>query len=592
MMKTTYKFIFLISSVIVSLSAVAQTNRSDSAMNRQVLLEREYNPTLQGASKVNTTPSIYTPVIKGKEFNFISTTPQVKVDNSQIGSAQSGDIRTNIDYSKKRGYLNFAAGTHGNLDGAAGVRIVNATNDRLDLFGTYGATSGTVDFIDGNKYIYKDAKAKYSALDINLKYQHTFEPSVLTLGGSFYNTSYNYYGNTFLTPEISAFPYDITSKQNVDVFSFNAGLKSSDNNQGELKYNATVNYQNFKSKYGIAPEEKGPKGGQFDLGLEFGAAFDSDKLIGIKASLMNQTYSNKDDFYLGDTAYHSFSNVTATPYFKMEGDSWNIDLGLNASALFDVKNKLHVSPNIKAEARIYDVNVLYGEVTGGVNNNTFLDILQENRYVNYMGRVHYSKTLFDAKVGFKSGVISGFEFDLFAGYKKTDDDHLYIATTSYNALAPTDPSWGNVGTPIYADISTGHIGGALKTTLIPATDLSAKITGFFYDVKNSDFDKAFGRPAFTAQLNADVRPIDKLTLSLNYLYAGGRKALSHSLVVGEQSIVSMKDINELNLRAEYQIMDWISVNVRLNNVFSQKYELQYGYPLQTFNALGGVAFKF
>ena len=185
------------------------------------------------------------------------------------------------------------------------------------------------------------------------------------------------------------------------------------------------------------------------------------------------------------------------------------------------------------------------------------------------------------------------EFDLFAGYKKTDKDHLYIY--GYTNL------WANISNALYADVSTGHIGGALKTSLIPCTDLTAKITGYFYDVKyvngyiNSVGDpisekKAWGRPAFTAEFNADVKPIDKVTLSLNYIYGGGRK--TYAMTSLANAVVSMKDINELNFRGEYQITDWISVNARLNNILFQKYELQYGYPTQGFNILGGVSLNF
>lgn len=591
-MKTVYKSIFVIGLGIVSLTAFAQ---KDSTFTRQVLLERDYNPTMQEASKINTLPSIYTPAVKAKEFKFVSSAPQAKLSNNQLGSAEPGDIKTHVDFSKKRGYINLAGGTHSNLEGAAGVRIINTSSDRLDLFGAHSSTSGTVDYIDGDKYTTKDAKAKYSASNINLKYQHMFEPSILSFDASFFNTAYNYYGNSFIPNTSSAsFPFDITSKQNVNVFSIGAGLKSSINNKGELKYDGDVRYQNFKSKYGPLTEKDAPKGDQLDINLNLYAELGADKFIGIKGSVMNQSFSN-DPVSTPEhiEPFHYFTNITGTPYIKFQGESWNVDLGVNASALFDIKNKIHFSPNIKAEVRLYDVNVFYAGVTGGVNNNTYLDILQENRYTNSISRIDYSKTLYDIKAGFKSGVVNGLEFDLFAGYKKTDKDHLYI-------FGQTN-TWANVSDALYADVSTGHIGGSLKTSLIPYTDLSAKITGYFYDVKyvNGYINpvgepisekKAWGRPTFTAELNADVKPIDKVTLSLNYLYAGGRK--TYAMTSLGNSSVSMKDINELNFRGEYQITDWVSVNARLNNILFQKYELQYGYPMQGFNVLGGVSFKF
>ena len=104
--------------------------------------------------------------------------------------------------------------------------------------------------------------------------------------------------------------------------------------------------------------------------------------------------------------------------------------------------------------------------------------------------------------------------------------------------------------------------------------------------------KPWGRPTFTAEFNADVNPINNLTLSVNYLYAGGRKALASNASTAAWTIANMKDINELNFRAEYKINEYIAVNGRLNNVLFQKYELQYGYPLQGFNFMAGVSLKF
>ncbi|MBF0648888.1 hypothetical protein IR083_08650 [Dysgonomonas sp. GY75] len=623
-MKTLYKSVFVIALGIISLTATAQ---KDSTLIRQVLLERDYNPTLQDASKVNTQPSIYSPVIKAKELKFVSTVPQITLTNNKLGSAAPSDINTGVDYSKKRGYLILGAGNNSNLEGAFGYRLVNGDRDRLDISATHSSTSANVDYINADPYTMDEAKAKYSASKVNLKYQHMFDPSVLWFDASFYNTSYNYYGNPFIPNApypygygsgygsgynpydsyIATYPFDMDSRQNVDVFIIGAGLKSSDKNEGILKYKGGVRYQNFKSKYGIFTSEKGSKGGQLDLDADFYTEFGSDRSIGVKGFIMNQSFSSKNEII--ENAFHDFTNITATPYIKFQGGNWNADLGVNVSGMFDTKTKFMASPNVKAAIHINDVNTFYGEVTGGVNNNTYLEILQENRYVNPIARVEYSKTLFDARLGFKSGVISGFEFDIFAGYKKTDKDHLYIAQSPYDLLVgvsyPSDMKiWGNVGTPLYANIGTGHVGGLLKTKLIPYTDLSAKVTAYFYDVKYANGNvtlidkdlysekKAWGRPTFTAELNAEIKPIDKLTFSLNYVYAGGRKTVYSNYMIPVQEVIKMKDINELNFRGEYQVTDWLSVNARVNNLLFQKYELQYGYALQGFNVLGGLSFKF
>lgn len=597
-MKTIYKSILAIGLGIISLTASAQ---KDSTLIRQVLLERDYNPTLQDASKINTTPNIYSPAIPQKDIKYVSNTPQITLSNNQLGASAPGDIKTNVDFSKKRGYLLLSGGTHGNLDGALGYRIVDSSSDQLDLFGSYLSSSGDIKYIDGNKYLYEDMKAKYSNANINLKYQHSFDLSILSIGAGYQNLGYNYYGNSFFEKSWSGAPYDFSSKQSVNVFDFGIGLRSGNNYDGELNYIGKIGFKHFSNKYGYLRSLDGVSGEQLDLGVDVFKEWDSDKTIGLDASIMYQSFG-KEDWFDNDDVFHNYFNVQGAPYLKLEGENWDVKLGANVNFLFDVKTAFSIAPNIKANIRVNDVNKFYAEIGGGVNNNTFLDILQENRYVNQFSRVEYSKTIYDVKLGFTSGVVSGFEFDIFAGHKKTNKDHLYF----YNPTGNIEGSWSLVGTPLYANISTGHIGGQLKTKLIPYTDLSAKITGYFYNVKYRDGHvtmidpellsekKAWGRPTFTAELNADVKPIDKLTLSVNYMYAGGRKAASANYHTGALAVTpsKMKDINELNFKGEYQITDWLSVNARLNNILYQRYELYYGYPLQEFNILGGVSLKF
>lgn len=616
-MKKFYKYIFIVSAII-PFAANAQQSAKDTILNRQVMLERDYNPTLQDASKINTLPSIYEPTIIQSNAKYQEKSPQILLNKNLLGKVSSGDINTDVDYSQKRGYLMLGAGTNSNLEGAVGYQLVDAPNDVLNIFATHSSTSGDVDYATKD-FSDTKAKAKYSDSKINLDYKHTFEPSILSFGAYYRNLNYNYYGNPFWGKTISSIPhaYDMEKRQGVNIFSFSAGLKSKEDNDGILKYDVNAGYTYFKNKY--EPEfeldnyKDGAKGGQIDLNANFFTAFDTDKTVGVKGKIMNQSITEPkftEKFF--DDTYHSLTNIEATPYFGITGDNWNISLGVNVGYALDVKNKFVFSPEINMSTTLAEKNKLYLSITGGVNENTFMQILDENRYVNQMARVGYSRTPYDINVGFNSGALTGFEFSIFGGYKQTKDDHLYMAmagafrTSGDPGLQYFAYKWGNLSTPLYADVSTGHVGGLIKTSLIPRTDLSAKLTGYFYDVKYvsgymptyiNDIPtekKAWGKPTFSAELNADINILPELTISLNYIYAGGRKAYIGNMRYESPTLgsVSMKDISELNIRAEYKVLDWLSIYARANNVLNQKYELIHGYTLQGFNALGGLSFKF
>lgn len=600
-MKTIYKSILLFSFTAVSLSVGAQTAQQDTVLNKQVILQREYSPAINEASRINATPSIFEPSIPQKNLSFEQNAPRLAINNNRLGDSKAGNIMTDVEYSKKRGYFQLGAGNYMNIDGALGYRIVNSERDRLNFYGTYNSTSGDIkyaeDKIDGEKLRYDEAKAKFNDLKLNLNYQHAFDPSILSIDASYRNLGYNYYGNPFITnsqfDKLENNLPNLGKKQSVSVIGFGAGIKSREDNQSGINYDGKVSYSYFKNKYGMLIDNDGMKGGQLNMQLDMNTEFDSDKWLGIDLYVMNQSVSNALDD-------NNLTNIHLTPYIKFEGSTWKAKLGVKAGMAFDKKNSFIVAPDLYASLKLGEFNSLYASITGGVNENTFLQILEENRFVNPSNRVGYSKTVYDAELGFRLGAFTGFEFDIFAGYKQTNRDHLYITNAPYYAFS--DPhsvapqTWGNVSDVAYANLGTGKIGALLKTNLIPQTNVWARATVYAYNVKYkggnlSNFPaqkKAWGLPTATAELHVDVKDvaIPNLTLSMDYTLELGRKAYF------EGKSISMKNVNELNFKADYKVLDWISVNARINNVLSQKYERIHGYTHQGINFMGGVSLKF
>lgn len=608
-MNTLYKSILILGLGLVTVTVSAQKKKDkEDDLTRQVMLERDYNPTLDEATKINTAPNIFTPSIKpASSVKFLDKAPNLTIGATKLGKVASGDIRTDVPFNKERFYLNFGAGSYGNIDGAIGVRAVDTQTDKLDIMGVYSGMSGDIDYAHTNQVL-KKSKAKFADLNIGAKYQHSFEPSVLTIGGGYQNLGYNYYGNTFfVAPDSKLENFDITSKQKIDVINFGVGLKSSDNNEGELKYDARIAYTNFAAKYGASPMiDKGPRGGIIDADVDLYTKL-GDGNLGFVVSALNQSFTSKDKYTDVPDLFHGYTNLGISPYYKMEDTGWDLTLGVNLNYVNDTKNKFVFAPNLLGQIHINEVNTLYAGITGGVNDNTFMDILQENRFVSMSSRVMYSRTPFDVKVGFKSGVIPNFEFDIFGGYKQVKDDHLYVSRVIFDNSG-TYTTWGNQFMPVYDKVSTGHFGALVSTKLIPMTTLSAKAVGYFYNVK--DQDKAWGKPTFTAEVTADIQPIDNLTLSLSYLLMAGRKgahmtlgrdfsSLSSELITENPNpssihsyTPSMKDINEFNVRAEYQIVKQLSIHARVNNLFNQNYEQYLGYTMQGLNVVGGFNVKF
>lgn len=582
-MKTTYKILLTAISSTIFLSANAQnTATKDTTMNRQILLEREYNPTLQDASKINTLPAIHEPIIKNANIQYETKHPNMVIQAFPVGDTGAGDINTNIDFSKKRGYLTLGAGNYSNIISSLGYKIIDSENDQLDVFVRHYSTNGNIKYAD-KEFGLDKVKAKYMNSLVKAKYLHNFEYLKWYLTANYQNTNFNYYGNPFGSEN-----YNFDKKQALNTFGVETGIQSNDNN--EFIYDGFISFNNFSTKVGPTIEEKGPKGNIINAKLDIATPMGSDNLIGIRLGIINQNFSDIKYVTNKDLMFHNFTKLQFNPYYKVEGDNFLASLGVNINYAIDNKNKLAIAPDINLSWQFADKTSFYLNTTGGINNNDFLSIMQENRYVSLSEeKVRYSHTIIDGSLGIKSGIAEGFEFDIFAGYKHTKDEHLYVRyklPISYGSHV-----FGNTTAPDYYNLGTGHFGGLIKTTLIPYTDLSAKAVVYFYDVKSKTEDldidyKAWNLPTFTFNLRADITPINNLTISASYNLATGRKTLL------KDQVKSMKNISELNFRGEYRFTDWLSAFAQVNNALNQKYDTWYGYTHQGFNVMGGVSLKF
>jgi len=564
----------------------AQTAVKDTTLNRHVNLEREYTPTIKDASKINTLPALHDPVKKQYNIKFENAAPSVNIDSYSVGDTGSGDINTTVDYSKHRGYFTFGAGMYTNLEGALGYRVVDSEKDQLDIFATHSFTDARVKYLQKNSPLDK-VKAKDMENMVKLRYSHTFEPLTWYLSGSFVNDQYNYYGNPYIfsTSAGTTFPEEnLEKKQSSSLFEIETGIKSKEESD-KLIYSGSLRYNRFTSKYGPDMIYDGAKANLVDARVNLAFPFMNEFRAGVKGGIFHQSVSDVDFAPEGTEPFHSLTSVNANPYLSIEGDNYKISVGANLAQALDYNDKTQISPTADIFWNFEEKSVFYLTLDGGINNNSLVDIYRENKYVSPASRIEISQTPYNAQVGIKSGVVDGFEFDIFGGYKYTKNEHLYLPSQT--------ASWGNVSDALYANLGTGHFGGALKTRLIPYTDLSLKAVGYFYNVKDyvtpdisPSEKKAWGKPSLTFDFNADFSFIDNLILTANYSFEGGRKTYLNS------ESVKMDAINELSFKANYQIFDWLSVYGKANNILNQKYERYYGYTLQGINVLVGVNLKF
>ena len=611
-MKTIYNIkalcvMALLGSVATASAQEDKTKEKD--LNREMTLEREYDPTVQDASKVNTLPVIKEPVVKKMPIDYATFTAPADPEK-EISLLPSGNIMTDILYNKRRGYFNFGGGTYLNLNGDLGYHILSTDKDKLNIWFSHRSTNGKVKYIQDVPEGYEKVKAKLNDNLGGLNFKHVFRRATLDMGLKYGYSAYNYYGLP-ISGSASNMPaagyIDLADRETNQVdqtIQGRIGVQSAEN--APFGYNIGLDYTNFSHKYGESQDHDGVKENTFALGFDFFAPFNGNQQIGLAGDMKYYNYSlpAEEPYKTGTneppytfSTYENHFNALLNPYYKITGDNWNFKLGAKAMMVSGLEYwdnaKFYASPDIAADVTVADKTMLYAKIGGELRDNSMYDITQLNRYADPVHATTPSFDWLDAKLGIQSGVASGFWFDIFGGYQATSNDYFFIAYNYYNANEQNKFNYIEMRDDIAS--KRLYVGADLRYSYQQIIDLRLKGVynnwkmnlgdGYVGGEVNAEIDP-IGKPEMELTAGITVRPIEQISASLDYNLATGRKAEVFGITH------KMKNINELNLTGTYTLNDTFGLYLKMNNVLFQKYELYYGYPMQSFSAMIGVNINF
>ena len=615
--------------LLSSCLAIAHAQTQDEKLTREMTLEREYDPTVQDANKVNRLPELKEPEVTRRTIEYSPFTIPANPEK-HIYILPSGDIMTEIPVNQRRGYLHLGGGMLMNLSGDFGYHFINNEKDKLNFYLSHrsanrnvkyvesatpsisGTNLNSTDYIDYRSFnVNQQQKAKFNDNLVGIDYKHYFAPAVLRLGGNFEYDAFNYYGLPFglynsLPVEVTDSLADRSTNQVNQSINAYAGIQSKED--AGVGYHLDFDFLRFDQKYGVFLKTiDGLVENKYTIraGLSFPVG-SGNKRLGLDAKMV--MFNMKVPFSTNpiDFTTVNYVDVMATPYFQMSGDNWKAKLGVNIMYVDDnlITNTYgdwFVAPNVSLEAEVSDQTVFYVDATSaGVQPNDPYQLSKQNRYIV----LHYptaSKTWLDGIVGIRSGIVPGFWFDLFAGYSKTNYDAFFVPIQYPipEALGyVTNPPAGFVSyyNVIWANSARFKAGASLKYMYRKWVDFS--LSGVYNTWSfgppilmdgPSDFyknAKAYGRPAVEINADLTVKPLEPLTISLNYYLGADR----YTFFAGRQ--FKLNNLHDLTFKASWNFNETFGAYLKLNNLLFQQQELWYGYPLQGFNAMAGVNLNF
>ena len=561
----------------------------DSLINRELTLEKEYNPTIHDAVKISQLPELREPQAPESPVEFAYYENPYQVQSKPFPLSPQAYL-THLNYSKYRGYLTGGLSSLIDIDGDIGYRILNSTQEQSNIFFSHRSSRCDV------SYLQENGRQKFKINDNwgGLDYRQDYGAVKFLADTKYTYSGFNYYGLS-IPYFMSGFQPDKNTNQINGLFEAHASVSSE--KTYPLNYKINVGYTNFRQKYGNTLWESGSGENRVLIDGDVRKIINSTKRIGLSGSIKTYSYTTTLFKLLNDgtTNYWTFS---LNPYIYWESSNWNFLLGAKMEVEVGGLGKIIASPVIRFNYYQDQVFMFYLLADGGRKDNSQYNLFYENRYVDPLIRVMDSRSPLDATAGIKFTPLSTASVGIFTGYTIMKDEHFFYSNAGAKNNFGESASMlaGNWITPSYEDANTFKLGGDLKYAFQNVFELNLKGTYYHRAIMkkypNDGFlHGAWNKPDFEMNLNAAYYyPELPLRFDLSYLGAYGRKAAGESRLFG--TILKMNDINDLSVKGTYSFTPDFSCYVSLNNLLFSKYDFWWGYPTQSFNIMGGINILF
>ena len=614
--------------------------QSDSALNRSVTVERDFQPVIQAAGKVSTHPAVMETSIEPAPIEYSEFTADI---NPGTAFHPLLSQPTRFEPGKKyHGYIRGAIG-HPNTLFDFGYHLDDGKKSILDVYAHHKAQWG-IDALSRTK--------------LGLEFTHTFSACNLYFGVNGGNIYYHKYGHWYDYAGSAAAPgadfgmweknktayalrAPLTAMDKTSLWTAEAYVGIKANAKNDVQYRVQTGYNLF-SKPEAVSEHQIRTHADFDWHSEahhVGAVFNMQnnflQLSGNLASVIPANF------------YNARHNFRIEPYYAYEGKRFRLHAGVNLDLnVGRGKNSLSASenvsfapsPHIRMEAQIAKQWLtLYADAQGNHGLGTLQAFMEANRYrvihAGIISRHPASHTPVDGELGFHIRPHRDLLIQLHGGYMLQLNTMTLIAVSNNAVYQPgvlDVPMTAGDFSYTYSDYGRGKVGGQINYHYRDIVRINLNGDYFFWSALRHEangYQYNAPCPELTSLLgNTSKAVYDRAAWKIDFRIDG--KIDKHWSVYSDNHFVGsrlalatdgehvLKPVVALNLGAEYNM--WVgkkrsaisrqqseggmalrpepkpnlTLFVQLNNWLHRKNEIYYGYREQGINCLIGATFRF
>ncbi len=581
------KKIYMAALMAVSLGASAQT------LNKEIVIEREIDPTLRAVSRLNNYPVLLQPEVSRPAISFSDMTTSVDIPGmlATLGPASAADA---IAISPYRGYAVIGYFPTFNLGASAGYRIIEKPRTSLGIKMQYdgmaykwhpvigdnpngdnlerNTVSAGIDF----SHIFRKA----GRLDINMDYTYN------SLNRPWQSTGSTYRANAFNVEAVwSARKHDMIYFISGEFhnFGFNNIEHTPDLNVSpNLKKSTSQRIVSFKggTSYFITPNSSiaGLASVDFVGYNHFNRLLFSDGLPESASSGLPMLIGGK-----GKT----IGLITLQPSYRYHTHSFTTNIGVRAQITANSGKTFHIAPDISLSYRPFKALQADIRLSGGEKINRFQHLFNINPYMSPSIAYDLSHCPILGDASIEVGPFRGISLKLFGGYSAANDWLM----PKLHMVPGSDIVSGNLVTFDAVNLTAWHYGAALGFKVGKIIEGEVEYTrspGTYSHSYYLGYDRATG----VLNVKLASHPTSRLTVDAGFEMRTGR---SLAWGLGENtgdSMINLDNSNNLRLGANYAVFDWLSVYAQVENILGNDADDIWLARRQGVHGLIGASVKF
>jgi hypothetical protein len=579
-MKIKFQFVLFLS--IFAVGQLVAQKKDENIGTEVVNVVKAYTPTISDAFKVKETPALE------DEDNTKREPIQYSIFSFPVAStfSPSKGKAANVDQEAQeriyKNYATFGAGSFSNILGELYI------TDNI----------GDTDFVAGNlQHLSSFSDIKESELDskflntaVGLTYGSKKEKYSWTTDLGFQIQKYYWYGlpenfGSTLPPADRVAVIDrIDQMQTYNNFNIGGrvNFKESIFSGMNLKYNRFWDaYDSAENRFVVSPT----------LNFEL---FKKDIKTIITVDHVSGSF--RKDYTDTFKMNYGFTNIALHPSFGMRKDDWSFNIGASVVLGMDNQNsesKVFFYPKANASLKVVgDYMIFFLGVDGDLQQNSYRDFTNENPFLSPTLAIAPTDRQFDVYAGLKGKLANEVSYTV-RGSVINEKNRAFFVANSYNdaVLVQEMYLYGNSFGLTYDTLRTFRLFGELQADF--TKNIAVGINGTFNNYSVEDQEEAWNLPQFQFGATVDATITPRWYAGANLFFVGDRKDFQiNANSTSTDNIFTVKSYFDANAYGGYKYNQRFTGFLRLNNIANQAYERWLNYPVQSFQVLLGINYKF